>query len=569
MLALLVSSALACGGLFCSAPALPVNQSGERIVFALDAPAGEIEMHTKITYEGPAETFAWLVPLPAVPELFVSTDELFTFLDDQTAPIFSLRSSCPCCVDTTDVFDTVAFDTGAPGAAPVVVVATGLVGPYSSAVLQASDAGTLIRWLNDNDYFVPPNVGPFLAPYVANGSYVVALKLQKDRDVGDLVPLGLRFPADSATIPLIMTAVAAASDMPVIPWVLGAGRAVPTNYLHVEINELAIDWWNGGSNYNALVSQAADEAGGQAFATDFASPTTALRDRLVWPGRYNEAALRRETTLRGLWGAVLSQGFVVNDDLTGILSQFFPDSDAVLADVGQGGLPTRDTVCDEPAEIGCDAINPTDVVDQLVAAIITPNLRANALFTDLPYITRLTSSVSPAEMTVDPMFAINPALPDVSRFHTATYESGGCDDGLNRLVLSDGTEVFIPNDQLPMNYLRDLVNLPARTIEQTRASGASTVMVDHSTEIDTLLAGLNAMARFGDELDTPSTDTVGDTVVDDTPTGDTPDETDASDDSDTGAPTVDEKGCGCDAPSAHPAWALALLAAAARRRRRA
>ena len=35
---------------------------------------------------------------------------------------------------------------------------------------------------------------------------------------------------------------------------------------------MAIDWVGGGQNYADVVSQAVDEAGGQAFVTDFAGP---------------------------------------------------------------------------------------------------------------------------------------------------------------------------------------------------------------------------------------------------------------------------------------------------------
>ena len=47
-------------------------------------------------------------------------------------------------------------------------------------------------------------------------------------------------------------------------------RSVPLNYLHVQINEAALDLSNGGQNYPDVVSQAMDEAGGKAFTTDFA-----------------------------------------------------------------------------------------------------------------------------------------------------------------------------------------------------------------------------------------------------------------------------------------------------------
>ena len=91
-LALLASSllpatnALACGGFFCSS--IPVDQSKERIVFAIDDEAGEVEVHVQIFYAGPAPEFAWVVPVPAVPEVGVSSDQMFNLVSQMTQPTF-------------------------------------------------------------------------------------------------------------------------------------------------------------------------------------------------------------------------------------------------------------------------------------------------------------------------------------------------------------------------------------------------------------------------------------------------------------------------------------------------
>ena len=510
MIPWLVSQALACGGLFCSAPTLPVDQTGERIVFAIDEEAGKVEMHTQIAYTGPAESFAWLVPLPTVPELFVSTDELFTFLDRTTAPIFQLTQSCECCdfAESDDVDSDVPGSDTAGGGGGIVVIASTLVGPYESVTLQAASTQVLLDWLNNNGYYIPGDVSPFLEPYVAAGSYVVALKLQKDREVGDLVPLGLRYPGDTPMIPLTMTAVAATPDMALIPWVLGRGRAVPENYLHVVINELLIDWQTAGSNYSDVVGRAADAAGGQAFATDFAGPTDGLRDLLAGPGRFNVPALRQSATVRELWGAILSQGFILNDRLTGLMSGYFDDSDAVLADTGGGDTGWNrvlDFTCDELDEPGCEPADVTAAVNALVTEIIEPLERANALFTRFPYITRLTSSASPDEMTVDPRFVINPGLPEVPQSRFATVQTGDCDgDGFNLLTLADGTSVPIPVDQSIADTTAAFADQPALRVESTGRSGDPVVITDAASVIAERIA---AMPGAQEEPADPNADT--------------------------------------------------------------
>ena len=41
-------------------------------------------------------------------------------------------------------------------------------------------------------------------------------------------------------------------------YLMGEGRGVPTNYLHVRLDPLAIDYWAGGSNFDLVVGRAAD-----------------------------------------------------------------------------------------------------------------------------------------------------------------------------------------------------------------------------------------------------------------------------------------------------------------------
>jgi hypothetical protein len=91
---LLPSPALACGGMFCDA-ARPVDQAAERIVFAwaedVECPdQGLITVEVQISYTGDADDFAWVVPVPDVPELFVSNDALFSVLANGSVPAFTL-----------------------------------------------------------------------------------------------------------------------------------------------------------------------------------------------------------------------------------------------------------------------------------------------------------------------------------------------------------------------------------------------------------------------------------------------------------------------------------------------
>ena len=69
---LLPHAALACGGFFCDQ--VPVDQSGENVLFsAID---GVVTAHVQIQCQGPADQFAWVVPLPALPTVSVGVQEV-------------------------------------------------------------------------------------------------------------------------------------------------------------------------------------------------------------------------------------------------------------------------------------------------------------------------------------------------------------------------------------------------------------------------------------------------------------------------------------------------------------
>src|SRR5262249_47649462 len=83
----------ACGGFFCSVT--PIDQSGEKILFALDQ--NGIEVHVQIAYTGNDADFAWVVPTRKPPTLGVGVDALFTALGQATSPRFQPTYHYPSC----------------------------------------------------------------------------------------------------------------------------------------------------------------------------------------------------------------------------------------------------------------------------------------------------------------------------------------------------------------------------------------------------------------------------------------------------------------------------------------
>src|SRR5262245_59540260 len=85
---LIPREARACGCFAPPDPRVPILQAGERIAFAHKD--GVITAHIQIQYQGSAQEFGWLLPLPAVPTMKLGVEELFTNLIQTTQPKYRL-----------------------------------------------------------------------------------------------------------------------------------------------------------------------------------------------------------------------------------------------------------------------------------------------------------------------------------------------------------------------------------------------------------------------------------------------------------------------------------------------
>ena len=434
----------ACGGFFCdgSGPT-QVNQAAERIVFA-EHPDGRVTSVIQILYEGPADRFGWLLPVPGIPEIGLSSDAAFTLLQNATNPRYVMTTTVEgeCREqdfrnssqngDFASDFDN-NVNEGAPTNGGVTVVDSGSAGPYDYVVIQvdgaAGDKATLaLEWLETNNYEVT-DVGPdLLEPYLDENYNLLAIRLQKSQDAGAVRPIRLTYDDDHPMIPIKLTAVAAVEDMGVMTWLLGSARAVPVNYKALELNDALINWFNPASNYNDVITAAANEASGQGFVTEYAQATSTLGDVIYtqfdadtwanissqdWTG--SELELIDRVIQDYAWNRFDNFGTPqpwdgLADAFDAAMPQLTSEQRADLLSCGancafEGNVPA-----------GFDIETFITAVEDFVVA---PMRETQELFDDFPYVTRLYTTMSAHEMTLDPSFDFNPDLADVDNVHNA------------------------------------------------------------------------------------------------------------------------------------------------------
>jgi hypothetical protein len=260
-------SAQACGGFFCTN--VPVDQSAERIIFAVNDGAGTIDAYVQINYTGSPDKFAWVVPVPNPPTVDVADIKLINNLDLLTQPNY-IAPPLP------DDCQMPVMSAPAAGGSGVTVFGQGSVGPYDYAIVGSENPQELVQWLRTNAYQITPDMEPLVAVYVQEKMVFLAMKLQPQKEVKDIQPVKMTYKSTKPMIPLRLTAVAANPDMAVVTWILAKEQVEPENYGVMKIPDSEIVFSFGGNNYASLVSQTADKLGGRAFITEFAGRTKNL-----------------------------------------------------------------------------------------------------------------------------------------------------------------------------------------------------------------------------------------------------------------------------------------------------
>ena len=494
------SPAEACGCFAPPDPATPVVQAGERILFAVEN--GKVTAHIQIQYAGNAKDFGWIVPLPSVPVVKAGTDELFTQLLATTTPSYKVENdfSGAQCPQATGGFalgcggSPVALNRAAgpptQEATPSPVVVQSTVGSFEYAVLKADDKAEMLKWLADNRYFIPTGTEDVIGPYVRPGAFFLALKLQSGASTGDITPIVLEYASQLPMVPIILTSVAAQPNMGIQVWLLGNGRAVPRNYHHVVVNDAELDWLSGVDNYAAVVTKAVAETPEKhAFVTEYAGPSAPMRDKVVTRGQFGtEENLASATTPGDFVTRLLVAGFGRDNVLPPVVRSVFFSQLPYPPALEQAGVSRERFLQDVDYFLGTfrqqrpelftgytSTFDAPSLARAVFAQYVTPMRELNQLFTTHPKLTRLFTTLSPADMTRDPVFSFNATLPDVPREHTAKLKMG-C--GSSTLVTEQGVELQVVGQQLSRK-----ATPKALRIETVLEEGAPTVMTDNASVI--------------------------------------------------------------------------------------
>jgi MYXO-CTERM domain-containing protein len=207
-------------------------------------------------YQGPAQDFAMVVPVPVVlqeQDVKVLPPEVFDRVDKLAAPrLVEYWEQDPCFIppewDDEVQYSAVESEMSGGGIARekkdlgVTVEAQFEVGEYQVVVLSAKESTGLDTWLRQEKYNIPSGAEPLLRPYVESGSkfFVAKVDIKKvkmdEQGQAMLSPLRFHYDSQEFALPVRLGLINAQGPQDLLVHILARGvRYETANYENVAI----------------------------------------------------------------------------------------------------------------------------------------------------------------------------------------------------------------------------------------------------------------------------------------------------------------------------------------------
>jgi hypothetical protein len=229
LLATTATPVLADGGFFPDSVYRDLYESAQKAIILYGNSTEHLVL--SVSFEGNAEDFAWVIPVPSKPEIAVTDAELFWELSDLTAAEIPGGGGGGgfWCFGGAALMPEGGVD----------VIEEQVVGPYATAILSATNATALADWLNANGYIFPEEGEEIVDEYIEKEWYFVATKINAvEEDTGyalaegAIEPIILSFTSDEIVYPLRITSLSTmnAASPEVLLYVLADRVMVPEQY---------------------------------------------------------------------------------------------------------------------------------------------------------------------------------------------------------------------------------------------------------------------------------------------------------------------------------------------------
>lgn len=269
------TDAHACGG--CIVSQTETTQvTGHRMILSVSK--DQTTLWDQISYSGDPKSFAWVLPIKGTVDIGLSSDALFSALEQATSvtvnsPIINCLPP-DCAGGPPNAGGGDSSGAGGQGGGGVVVIAEEVVGPYATVQLSSQDPNALKNWLIDNGYNLPQDISPIVDAYVAEGFNFLALKLVPGQGINSMRPVRVSTPGGSPALPLRMVAAGTGLTTPITLFVMAEGRYEPSNFqtFTIDASKLVWDWDTSSSNYAEVRQAEFDASNGSSWQIEAGEP---------------------------------------------------------------------------------------------------------------------------------------------------------------------------------------------------------------------------------------------------------------------------------------------------------
>lgn len=168
--------------------------NGQANIIVWDAETKTEHFVRQANFVTDAEDFGFIAPTPTVPELGISTTEIYAALKSLTPR----SSSTGCSADRP-------AEGGEAAAASVEVIQVKDVGAYRATTLRADDAKALAKWMRTNKYATSKSIEEWTAFYIEKNWYLTAFKIRTGADQGaKTIPIRMSFKTEKPYNPYLV-----------------------------------------------------------------------------------------------------------------------------------------------------------------------------------------------------------------------------------------------------------------------------------------------------------------------------------------------------------------------------
>lgn len=272
-----VPAARADGGMFqLETATASLAQVRQEALLAIEA--DKVTYVLRSFYQGRADEFAWVIPVPDTPtDVKAHADaRLFSELGNGTQPTFNVLlggggGGCACG----------GVDAGGNELGSLVEVeAQGQAGIFDWFALTGSGADALLDWLQANGFAVPDAARPILDGYIQQGMRFLAVRVREPQSgsgvvLSEVPPIQFSVATARRFYPMAISQISAAPEMEVVLYVLADHRVEAANVPNglIDPADVAYDPASASlTNYELLFRDETARLGGLAFITEYASP---------------------------------------------------------------------------------------------------------------------------------------------------------------------------------------------------------------------------------------------------------------------------------------------------------